>query len=145
MRASDHCIGERQPSRPTGSRLLLGRDFRIAHPDFFAVVNEGRAAQRQQHHRRDAGARVSVATARVARDMAREIVIRQRPGRPRAGSEGFFSQLDCGAEAARVVAREQKAEVERELKFVGPQIVGQPFLLARPRLADQHPIFVTVA
>ena len=76
--------------------------------------------------------------------MAREIVIRERPGGPRAGSEGLFSQLDRGAEAARVVAREQKAEVESELKFVGPQIVRQPFLLARPGLADHHPIFVTV-
>src|SRR5271163_4924314 len=77
--------------------------------------------------------------------MAREIVIRKRPRRPCAVSEGSFGQLDRRAEAARVVAREQKAEVEREMKLIGPQVIGQPLLLARPRLADEHPLFVAVA
>src|SRR5579862_30164 len=126
-----------------GIAFAIAGNIRVAHSNFLAVVDEGRAAQCENHHGCDAGARLAVAIARVARDMAREVVIRERPGGPRAGAERFFSQLDRRAKAARVVPRQKKAEVERELQLVGPEKIGQPFLLARPGLADQYPIVVT--
>src|SRR5579859_6017997 len=76
--------------------------------------------------------------------MARKVVVRQRPGRPRCGSESLLSLLDRGAEPARVVACEQKAEVERELQLVGPDKIGQTLMLSRPGLADQYSLLVTV-
>src|SRR5580704_184614 len=46
--------------------FAVGGDWRIAHPDFLAVVDERRAAQREEHHRCDARPRLTVTVARVA-------------------------------------------------------------------------------
>src|SRR5258708_26121288 len=67
--------------------FAVGGNDRIAHADFFAIINERRAAKREEHHGCDSRPRFGVAVARVTRDVPRKIVIGESPRRPGAGAE----------------------------------------------------------
>src|SRR5260370_40754306 len=67
--------------------FAVGGNDRIAHADFFAIINERRAAKREEHHGCDSRPRFGVAIARVTRDVPRKIVIGERPRRPGAAAD----------------------------------------------------------
>jgi len=65
-------------------------------------------------------------------------VIRKRVGRPRLGAEQRLDFLNARAKRARLPRREQKAEIERLLQFIGAKVVGERAVIARPHFANHH-------
>ena len=92
----------RTPSRPSMSTTRSGGIGTSAEPELVALEDEGRAAQRQEHRRRDAGARRSVAgIVVVARREPRMVVVREHPRGPGGGRDEPLELVDHGAEALR--------------------------------------------
>ena len=117
---ASHCIGVRQPSRPTpmpgtffskGSRTSSGAIGDLQHAEFVAVIERRRAAQGQQQH----GGDTRLLAADPARD-PRPVVIAEHPVRPCALRQRRLIFGDQAFDRARAPQRRQQREIERHLR-----------------------------
>ena len=114
-------IGARQPSRPPGSTTRSGRDHRVLETELLAHVEEGRAAQREQQHRRGARARLAA----VAGAVALLVVVREHPGGPGVDRIEHCEVARCTRARRGLPGREERREVEAQVQLVSAPVVGR--------------------
>src|SRR5260370_7885039 len=72
---------------PDWIEFAVGGNDRIAHADFFAIINERGAAKREEHHGCDSRPRFSLAIPPRPRDVPRKILVGQSPPPPHAAAQ----------------------------------------------------------
>jgi hypothetical protein len=132
----------RDRAAPTGRRIddLGARDRDVAKPDLLAVIQERRAAQRQQEHRGALGDRISDAHGRSlgkARHVARLVVIGQDDRRPATLAEDRLALRGRLGKRVRAPRLFDEVEVEDEVALRRVR-AGLPWI-RREQLANGHP------
>ena len=113
----------------------LGGNVRVLQTELLAGVEEGRAAQRQEHEHGGAGARLRAAQARAH---ARLVVVGEDPGRP-ARAHDLLDVRDARAPRAGLPRHPERLEVEGEVELVALAEVGRDQLgPGEVHLADHH-------
>ena len=116
--------GSRRGGRRDGSTWRSGGTIGVLEAELLAGVEERRAPQGEQQHRRGAG---DALVAAVAGAVARVVVVREHPGGPVAGVvEHLGRGADVAGPAGGPPAAEQRREVERQVQLVVVAVVRRP-------------------
>ena len=125
----------------------VGRHVGVEQAELLALVQERRAAHREQQHGRGPGARLGaggvgglVRPTAVARAVPGHVVVGQHPGGPAAaGRQRLLGAGQVVAPDARVPRGVHRQEVEREVQLVAVAVVrGHAIDVEQVHLADHH-------
>ena len=148
--------GERRPASVPASGVdrPLGRDIGIEEAQLLALVEERGPPQGQEQHRGRPGPELTPALGNrrrfasgegggvVARPVPGVVVVGQHPGRPGVtGLQGSDGGGDAPAPVGLPPRREQRREVEGQMEFVSPAVIGRHLLGGQQEdLADDDPV-----